>query len=63
MGEGEAVVPMHGLSPDPLAGGSEARQVQTEIYWVFLPDLPSFGAMRRSHRRFTLAEAASCLLS
>ena len=56
-GEGEPVVLVHGLS-----GSSRwwSRNVQAiaERYRVYLVDLPGFGTMRRSRRRFVLSEAA-----
>ena len=59
-GEGEPVVLVHGLSGS-TRWWSRNVQAIAERYRVYLVDLPGFGTMRRSRRRFILAEAAGWL--
>ena len=59
-GEGEPVVFVHGLSGSTLWWARNVPAI-AERYRMYLVDLPSFGTMRRSRRRFVLAEAASWL--
>jgi pimeloyl-ACP methyl ester carboxylesterase len=59
-GRGEPVILVHGLSGS-TRWWSRNIPVLAERYSVYLLDLPGFGAMRRLHRRFVLAEAASWL--
>ena len=59
-GEGEPVVLVHGLSGS-THWWSRNVQAIAERYRVYLVDLPGFGRMRHSRRRFILAEAAGWL--
>ena len=59
-GEGEPVVLVHGLSGS-TRWWSRNVQAIAERYRVYLVDLPGFGTMRRSRRRFVLSEAADWL--
>jgi pimeloyl-ACP methyl ester carboxylesterase len=59
-GEGDPVVLVHGLSGS-TRWWSRNVQAIAERYRVYLLDLPGFGTMRRSRRRFVLAEAADWL--
>ncbi len=60
-GLGEPVVLVHGLSGS-ARWWTRSIPALAERYRVYLVDLPGFGAMRASRRRFVLAEAASWLL-
>lgn len=51
---------VHGLSGSTLWWARNVPAI-AERYRMYLVDLPSFGTMRRSRRRFVLAEAASWL--
>ena len=59
-GEGEPVVFVHGLSGSTLWWARNVPAV-AERYRIYLVDLPGFGTMRRSRRRFVLGETASWL--
>lgn len=59
-GEGEPVVLVHGLSGSTRWWACNVAALAGR-YRVHLVDLPGFGAMRRFHRQFALAEAASWL--
>jgi pimeloyl-ACP methyl ester carboxylesterase len=59
-GEGEPVVFVHGLSGSTLWWARNVAAI-AERFRIYLVDLPGFGTMHRSRRRFVLAEAASWL--
>jgi pimeloyl-ACP methyl ester carboxylesterase len=59
-GQGEPVILVHGLSGS-TRWWSRNVQAIAERHRVYLVDLPGFGKMRRSRRRFILAEAADWL--
>lgn len=59
-GEGEPVVLVHGLSGSTLWWSRNVPAL-AERYRVYIVDLPGFGTMRSSPRRFVLGEAAAWL--
>src|SRR5689334_12582644 len=60
-GVGEPVILVHGLSGS-TRGWARSVDALAKAYRVSLVELPGFGAMRRSHVRLGLDEAATWLL-
>ena len=61
VGEGEPVILVHGLSGSTRWWSRNVSEI-AERHRLYLVDLPGFGMLRSSRRRFVLAEAASWLL-
>ncbi len=62
MGHGEPLILVHGLSGSTFWWQHNAP-VLAAHYTVYLVDLPGFGAMRRSHQRLLLSQAADWLMN
>ncbi len=60
VGEGEPLVLVHGLSESTRVWYKNLPTL-AEHYRVYLIDLPGFGAMRKFHRHFNLAQSGSWL--